>query len=201
MTTKTYKPATQRIRELEKQLQHAQDLLEQARRQVTPSLESRITLSIPVQASETDLREMDTVGQPLKSMLILRKNFDYGPCSGPALIISLLEFFEVAQSSELQCYLSDLFDKPLPRSQDSSSQVPLPSQPEILRLSKIVNDSTHPLLYFAKSLDISTIVNMSHSPNHDLDHIGLLRMLIALGMLLDVEAHDQRGCRDCDIDS
>ncbi len=156
--------------------------------------------------------ETTATSEALKSMLVGRgrvlqsenKTFFHGPYSGPAVIYSVLEFFERTDTDAMHTHVIELFDLADTTSKIESVKVShgphLPERQEAIELFNIVMVQTHPFLQF---LDPTLLWNVLESSYNALDSsyaesaagdLALCHIVLALGFSLDLSKHHRHGC-------
>jgi len=142
----------------------------------------------------------------LRSMLVGRgrllhsgnRMFFHGPYSGPAVICSVLEFFERTDSDAVHKHVIELFDQIGVEGGMGASD--LPEKSEAIALFNIVLAQTHPFFQFIDQLTLGTLLENVYDAavplyaDHHVDNLALCHIVMALGCILDVSKHGTIGC-------
>lgn len=166
----------------------------------------------PSQLSSPTATEKSTV-EGLQTMLsghgrILRENsrhLHHGPYSGPALILSVIEFFQPLQGESIVPEIIEMFDAKFPVSHqsshvDSDHGLNLAAKSDAFELLNVVLMQSHPFLQsleaaFLHRVFENTYETAARQPNSvDNGSLSLCHMVLALGNLMSVVHHRRYGC-------
>lgn len=126
----------------------------------------------------------------------------YGPCSGPAICASLLDFFDGIQALTITDRLTEVFDRPFLHQDVLLQKVHCPEYTHLERqtLVQTVLISNHPFLHFLQPKNernaLSSLYESDTTKDTNADHdLALtLQMLLALGLLLNRSSHRSSSC-------
>lgn len=211
MSTRISQSPTQRIRNLEQNVRSIRDLLHRLKQNASSRDLAEIHRVLeelkPAISSSTTLQHHDDRLQTMlgdRHCLLQRQGAKryYGPRSGPAAIIALLEFFDGTDARDIHIHLLHLFGDAgyvkgdLSEMSTNSSQ--LPSQDEMHKTCRLVLSLSHPFLQFLNAKILQETVQKAYQSTADeiyhRYHWSLCHMIVALSQVLDLDTHRRLGC-------
>jgi len=213
--TRPSQPPTQRIRELEENIRSVRELLSRIKSGLSGNSLSEVDRMIGTLKPAAELSPRmstspiaESAGAPalLRSMLVGRgrllhsgdRTFFHGPYSGPAVICSVLEFFERTNSDAVHKHVIELFDQT--GVEPGMGATRLPEKSEAVALFNIVLAQTHPFFQFIDQATLGALLEKLYdaplpaSADHHGDNLALCHILLALGCILDISKHGSVGC-------
>lgn len=219
--TRPSQPPTHRIRELENDVRSVRALLARVRGELTGDALTEVDAMLtklrpaadePSQLSSPTATEKSTI-EGIQTMLsgrdrILRngsRHLHHGAYSGPALILSVMEFFQPQRGETIVPEIIEMFDARFPMSSQSAQNVldhglDLAAKSDAFELLNVVLMQSHP---FLQSLDAAFLHNLfentydttaRQSASVNNASLSLCHMVLALGNLMSVAHHRRYGC-------
>lgn len=219
--TRPSQPPTHRIRELEDDVRAVRALLSRVREDLTGPARTEVDVMLnklrpaaeePSQLSSPAATDRSNV-EGVQSMLpardrILRdgaRTVCHGPYSGPAMVLSVLEFFQPLQGEAIIPEVMNMFDAhltitPSANLSPSAHRLDSISESEAFELLSAVFMQNHPFLRWLDTTFIHDAFERTyyaatrHSGSIDEDSLSLCHLVLALGYLLSATYHRKRGC-------
>lgn len=216
--TRPSQPPTHRIRELEDDIRAVRNLLSRVRGDLTgealtdvdamltklrPAAEEPLQLSSPAATEKSNVDLLHSM-LPAHNRILCdgSKALCFGPYSGPAMVLSILEFFQPSQGESIVPEVLNMFDAGsiINRSMSADTRLDSLAEAEAFELLSMVFVQSHP---FIRSLDKVFLhevfekgyqAAVGQGESVDAASSSLCHVVLALGTLLSVAHHRKSGC-------